>query len=238
MYKNSLFLCVVLMGSYLNALDFPVHPAVPMLSIYIDDNEQRNCITIDSCEVHWRDKYRKIGIRYFSEAELEKLKISVNKEGFLTYNGAYLPAGSYAYVLSQEGNLFAFARKDAAEKRRNEELVRCFKKNETPFLKHGPLFRKIVLKHSSLSLGKDLLAAGDFEIDSEGRVSFFSNDSGHYRLKSIYMKNLAIYLHSAGIHDAVFHLYYKDRLHRERSKVTHLSDVLAAPITSSVFTTP
>ena len=200
-----------------------------MLDKYLNDNELVNCIEVDSHEIHWRDKYRKIGIRYFSAAELENLKISVNKQEQLTYKGALLPKGSYAYILSTDGELFALARKDITEKELNKTLVRSFEKNPPAASKKGPLFRKIVFKHSSLSLGKDLLAVGDFEIDNEGKAVFFSNDSGHYRMTALYMKNLAVYLQAAGIQEAVFHLYYKDKLNRVVNRVTKLSAVLAAP---------
>ena len=102
--------------------------------------------------------------------------------------------------------------------------------------KKGPTFRKIVFKHSSLSRGKDLLAVGDFEIDEEGKTVFFSNDSGHYRLSALYMKNLAVYLQSAGIQEAVFHLYYKNWLNRVVNKVVKLSDFLDIyePLSSEV----
>lgn len=215
----------------LNALDFPIQPALPMLAKYLDDHELVNWMTINSHEIHWRDKYKKIGIRYFSEQELEKLKITVNADGFLTYKGVLLPPGSYAYILSKEGDLFALARKDRAQQKRNHEILAECKKE-------GALFRKIVFKHSSLSLGKNLLAVGDFEIDTDGKTLFFSNDSGHYRLKSIYMKNLALYLQAAGIQEAIFHLYYKDKLNRVCTKATTLSEVVHAPLNSSIFTGP
>jgi hypothetical protein len=235
MILTKIFFFLSISLGILHALDFPIQPAQPMLNKYLHDNELVNCTSVDSHEIHWRNKYKKIGIRYFSEAELENLKITVNDQGFLTCKGALLPKGSYAYILSQEGELFAFARKDVKEKELNEDLVRSFKKKNLPPSKNGPLFRKIVFKHSSLSLGKNLLAVGDFEIDSQGRTSFFSNDSGHYRLGAIYMKNLAIYLQSAGIQEAVFHLYYKDKLNRVVNRVVKLSDVLAAPYNSPLF---
>ncbi|MFS8563931.1 MAG: hypothetical protein LVR00_06295 [Rhabdochlamydiaceae bacterium] len=224
--KFKIFLLLCLSGGAINGIDFPVQPAQPMLDKYLNDNELINCIEIDAHEIHWRDKYRKIGIRYFLPEELENLKISVNDQGLLTYKGVHLAKGSYAYILSNEGELFAFARKDVKEKELNKELVRSFQKNPPLPSKKGPLFKKIVFKHSSLSLGKELLAVGDFEIDAEGRAVFFSNDSGHYRLSALYMKNLAVYLRSAGIQDAVFHLYYKDWLNRVVNKVVKLSDIL------------
>ena len=232
---NKIFFLLCFITSSLFSIDFPVQPAQPMLNKYLDDHELVNSVAVDSHEIHWRDKYRKIGIRYFSQDELEHLKIRVNDQGFLTCQGKLLPKGSYAYILSQEGELFALARKDMKEKKLNEELVKSFKKENPLNSKTGPLFRKIVFKHSSLSLGKNLLAVGDFEIGSEGETVFFSNDSGHYRLSSLYMKNLAVYLQAAGVQEATFHLYYKDKLNRVINRVVKLSDVLAAPTDAAIF---
>lgn len=232
---NKIFFCLCFITSSLLSIDFPVQPAQPMLNKYLDDHELSNSVVVDSHEIHWRDKYRKIGIRYFSQDELEHLKIIVNDQGFLTCQDKLLPKGSYAYILSQQGELFAFARKDVKEKEINEELVKSFKKENPLNSKTGPLFRKIVFKHSSLSLGKDLLAVGDFEIGSQGETIFFSNDSGHYRLSAIYMKNLATYLQASGIQEATFHLYYKDKLNRVVNRIVKLSDVLDAHTDAPIF---
>lgn len=226
----------------ISSLDFPIQPAKAILSKYVKDKELANCITIDSQKIHWRNRYKKIGIKYFSSTELEDLVVTVNSEGLLTYKGIPLVVGSYSYILSKEGKLLAFLRKTPQGKNINTELTKWFKQkiieDSSLFIDVStkePLFYKVVCKHSSLSHGDNVLAVGDFQIDTEGVPFFFDNSSGHYRLKSISMKNLAYYLHTSGVKDTRFYLFYKNEEKKIRKRESTLLEVLNAPDDSPLF---
>lgn len=223
-------------------IEFPLPPA-KILSKYIKDKEITNFVTVDSEQIHWRNRYKKVGVKYFSEAELENLLVTVNAEGLLTYKGTPLLPGSYSYILSQEGKLFAFLRKTPEGKNINKELTTWFKKQvarDSALIVNAetkePLFHKIVCKHSSLSHGERVLSVGDFEIAQDGVAAFFNNTSGHYRLGPLYMKNLAHYLYKAGVKDLPFDLFYKNAEKKIRKKQSTLLEVLNTPENAPLFT--
>jgi hypothetical protein len=183
-----------------------------------------------------------MGVKYFSQAELENLVVTINSQGLLTYKGAPLVPGSYSYILSKDGQLLAFLRKNGEGRELNKELTTWFKQKallDSTLLADvstkEPLFYKVVCKHSSLSHGDDLLSVGDFEICANGVPAFFNNSSGHYRLKPIYMKNLAFYLNKAGVKDVRFDLFYKTQDKKIRKKVSSLLEVLNASDNAPLF---
>ena len=223
------------------SLEFP-QPAKSILSKYVKDKEIANSITVDSAQIHWRNAASRVGIKYFSPAELEDLVVTVNATGLLTYKGLPLVPGSYSYILSKEGRLLAFLRKNAEGVNLNQELTTWFQKKaaldpklltDTPTKQ--PLFHKVVCKHSSLSHGDPVLAVGDFEVYDKGVAAFFNNGSGHYRLKAISLKNLALYLQKAGIKDVRFDLFYKTPEKKIRKKISSLLEVLNAADDAPLF---
>ncbi|MFS8563933.1 MAG: hypothetical protein LVR00_06305 [Rhabdochlamydiaceae bacterium] len=95
---------------------------------YVKDQEITNSITVGMQELHWRNGESQVGIKYFSLAELEDLVVSVNEKGLLTYKGVLLVPGSYSYILSKEGRLLAFLRKNDEGVNLNQTLTEWFKK--------------------------------------------------------------------------------------------------------------
>ncbi len=243
-FYHILFLSLTLTVSSVFSIDINKFPLPPksILSKYEKDQEIANCITVGSEKIHWRNRYKKIGVKYFSQEELDNLVVTVNAQGLLTYKGIPLAPGSYEYILSQEGKLLAFLRKNRRGSNLNSELTQWFKnqtlKDPSLFVNAStkePLFYRVICKHSSLSHGHPVLCVGDFSIETEGAPSFFSNNSGHYRLKSVYMKNLAYYLNAAGLKDCQFHLFYKNAEKKMKKHIVSLRDVLNASEDDPIF---
>lgn len=116
-------------------------------------------------------------IKYLDAQEREKFKITINSQGICSQNGQVMKKGFYRFIFSLEQELFAISTHPPGE---------SFGEIEPRI----PVF----FKHTSLSRGEPVLAAGEMEIGSDGKILSLNNKSGHYKPSMQQMRPIAQYL--------------------------------------------
>lgn len=91
------------------------------------------------------------GVKYFDATQRSQFVIEIDPNGRITQGGKKLPAGEHIFVMGEDGKTYV------------SQKVRG------------------TMHHSSFFSGDPVLSAGTIEVGSDGKISKFSNHSGHYQ---------------------------------------------------------
>ncbi len=109
-------------------------------------------------------------IKYFSREDKKFLKVKLEDDVLKrAVDSDKMPAGTYIYVITKKGGLYARNRVD----------------------ENG-----VAIKHSSFKAGKAVMCAGEIEVDCEGQIASINHKSGHYMPNKFHLAEAVSWLSS------------------------------------------